>query len=87
MVNPKIEALEKRRDRYLKKYRKNRNPKHLELAKSFTNMIKKTVKSEAKHIFQCKAKSNNPKHFWQALNDKLGKHHNPVHFSESMILV
>jgi hypothetical protein len=80
MVNTKIEALKKRRDRYLKKYKKSRNPKHLELAKSFTNTIKKTVKSEAKRVFQCKAKSNNPKHFWQALGDKLGKHHNPVLF-------
>jgi hypothetical protein len=80
LISPKIEVLKKRTDRYLKKYRKNRNPKHLELAKSFTNTIKKTVKAEAKRVFQCKAKSKNPKHFWQALGDKLGKHHSPVLF-------
>jgi hypothetical protein len=50
------------------------------MAKSFMTMIKKTVKSESRRIFQCKAKSNNPKHFWEALRDKLGKDHIQINF-------
>jgi hypothetical protein len=50
----------------------------LELAKSFSAKIKKTVKAESKRVFQCKAKSNNPKHFWEALSDKMGKHHEQI---------
>jgi hypothetical protein len=57
IVNTKIEALKKRRNHYLKKYKKTQNPKHLELAKSFSATIKKTVKVEARRTFQCKAKS------------------------------
>jgi hypothetical protein len=80
IVSTKIEALKKRRDRYLRKYKKSRDIKHLELAKSFSNTIKRTVKSESKRLFQLKAKSPNPKHFWEALNDKMGSHKEPISF-------
>jgi len=82
IVSPKLESLKKRRDRYLKKYKKSRDLKHLDLAKSFTYQIKKTVKTEARRIFQCKVKSKDPKDFWSALGDKMGKHHEKLTFLE-----
>lgn len=74
VISSKVAALQKRRDRFLKKYKKTRNPEHLEKAKSFSCTLKKAVKKEARRIFQCKARSPNPNHFWQVLNEKLGKY-------------
>ncbi len=74
IISTKVAALQKRRDRFLKKYKKTGDPDFLEKAKSFTYTLKKAVKKESKRIFQCKARSSNPKHFWQALNEKMGKY-------------
>jgi hypothetical protein len=73
IINTKVAALQKRRDRYLKKYKKTGKKKHLDLAKSFSCTLKKAVKKEARRVFQCKARSPNPNHFWAALNEKMGK--------------
>jgi hypothetical protein len=73
IINTKVAALQKRRDRYLKKYKKTGKKKHLDLAKSFSCTLKKAVKKEARRVFQCKARSPNPNHFWSALNEKMGK--------------
>ena len=79
IINTKIEALKKRRDRYLKKFKKSGNPEHMDLAKSFTTTIKKAIKKESRRVFQCKAKSPNPKHFWEAVNEARGKFHEKIH--------
>jgi len=55
LVNTKIEAIKKRRDRFLKKYRRSFNPEHLDMAKSFTKTLIKVVKKEARRVFQLKA--------------------------------
>jgi len=78
LINTKVAALQKRRDRFLKKFKKTNNPDHLSKAKSFSKTLKKAVKKESRRIFQCKARSPNPKHFWQALNDKMGKYRDSV---------
>jgi exonuclease III len=74
IISTKVAALQKRRDRFLKKYKKTGDSDYLDKAKSFTYTLKKAVKKESRRIFQCKARSTNPKHFWQALNEKLGKY-------------
>ncbi len=74
LISPKIEAIKKRRDRFLKKFKKTGSQDHLKKAKSFSNTLKKVVKKETRRVFQCKARSSNPKHFWQALNEKMGKY-------------
>jgi len=79
LVNPKIEAIKKRRDRFLRKFKKSNNPEHLEKAKSFTKTLKKVVKKEARRVFQCKAVSPDPRSFWQAFNHTLGRHTVPIH--------
>jgi len=77
IISTKVAALQKRRDRYLKKHKKTGDNKHLLLAKSFTYTLKKAVRKEARRIFQCKANSPNPANFWQALNEKMGKFRDP----------
>lgn len=64
------------------KLKRTNDTRHLDLAKSFTEKIKKTVKAESRRIFQCKAKSNNPKDFWDALGDKMGKHRENIVYLE-----
>jgi hypothetical protein len=54
-------------------YKKTGNPDHLANAKSFSNTLKKAIKKEARRVFQCKARSSNPKHFWSAMNERMGK--------------
>lgn len=62
----------------MRKFKKIRHPEHLELAKSFTNLIKKAIKKECRRNFQLKAKSPNPKHFWEAVNLARGKYHEKI---------
>jgi len=78
LVNTKIDAIKKRRDRFLKKYKNSRNPEHLAKAKSFTKTLKKVVKKEARRTFQLKAVSPNPKNFWQTFNFALGGFNSPI---------
>jgi len=78
LVNPKIDAIKKRRDRFLKKFKKSRNPYYLEQAKSFTKTLKKVVKKEGRRTFQLKAVSPNPKNFWQSLNFAMGRFNTPI---------
>jgi len=78
IISTKVAALQKRRDRYLKKFKKTNDVSYLDKAKSFTYTLKKAVKKEARRIFQCKSRSPNPKHFWEALNEKMGKFRSPV---------
>jgi len=78
MINPKIEAIKNRRDRFLKKFKKTRNVRYLEQAKSFTKTLKKVVKKEGRRTFQLKAVSPNPKNFWQSLNFALGRFNTPI---------
>ena len=52
------------------------------MAKSFSNTIKKSVRTEARRTFQCKAKSKDPKKFWQALSEKMGKVNEEIMFLE-----
>jgi hypothetical protein len=45
LANSKIEALKKRRNRYLRKFKKTQDVKHLEIAKSLSAKIKKNSKN------------------------------------------
>ncbi len=74
LISPKVEALKKKRDRFFKKYKKLKNPEDLKRAEELSKKLKITIKREATRIFQCKAKSYDPKVFWQAVNQSLGKH-------------
>jgi len=73
LLNPRIEKLKKRRDRLLKKFKKTGNSKHLEKCKQLSKQLKKTIAKETRNTFQIKAKTPNPKCFWNAVNQLEGK--------------
>jgi len=75
IVSLKLEKLKKRRDRLFKKYRKTGSTDKdlLTKIKALNKDIKKCVFHESVRVFQSKAKSPDPKIFWQAVNSSLGK--------------
>lgn len=77
-LSSKIEALRKRRDRFLKKFKKTENPEHAEKARSFSRTLKKTIKKEQKRTLKIKATSGNTKCFWNAVAKLQGKHHRSI---------
>ncbi len=75
IVSHKLEKLKKKRDRAFKLFRKTGSV-DCELLRSIKDMnkkIRKLVKTESVRNFQNKAKSPDPKVFWQAVNQTLGK--------------
>ena len=78
LISPKLEALKKKRDRLFKKYKKYGNAHYLKESEILSKKVKKLIRKEANRIFQCKAKSPDPKIFWQAVNHSLGKHFQQV---------
>lgn len=75
IVSLKLEKLKKRRDRLFKKFRKTGSTDEDLLAeiKTLNKDIRKCVHQESVRLFQSKAKSPDPKIFWQAVNASLGK--------------
>jgi len=63
----------KKKGQISQKYKKTGDKEFARLAKTFTGTLKKTVKKEARRTFQCKARSPDPAHFWQAVNSCMGK--------------
>lgn len=75
-INTKLEALKKRRDRYIKRYKKGKNRLvNLAKAKTFSDTIKRVVRKEMRRKIQAKAKCPNPKTFWKMINELQGKFH------------
>jgi len=72
-LNAKIEAIRKRRDRYLKKFKKSQNEEHAILAKTFSKTLKRVVKKEQRRIIQKKATTGNSKCFWSTVSKLQGK--------------
>jgi len=72
-INAKIEALRKRRDRFLKKFKKTENPEHAIKARTFSNTLKKVIKKENRRTIKVKSTSGNPKCFWSMINRLQGK--------------
>ena len=78
LISPKLEALKKKRDRAFKSFKKTKDPLMLLESKELSKKIKITIKKEATRIFQCKAKSPDPKQFWSAVNHSLGRFTTPL---------
>ena len=78
LISPKLEALKKKRDRSFKLFKKTKDHFYLAKSKELSNKIKETIKKEAVRIFQCKAKSPDPKQFWGAVNHSLGRFSSPL---------
>lgn len=74
LISPKVEKLKKKRDRHFKLFKKFGLPTDLKKAEDLSKQLKITIKKEARRIFQCKAKSSDPKKFWQAVGQSLGQH-------------
>jgi len=72
-LNSKIEALRKRRDRFLKKFKKFGDPEHAEKANTFTKTLKKVIKKEQRRTTKVKATTGNSKCFWSAVSKLQGK--------------
>jgi len=73
LVSTKIEKIKKKRNRYLKKYRRTKNKDYLIMARETTKTLKKEIKIEARRITQLKATSSNTKTFWNLVSNLLGK--------------
>lgn len=58
LINSKIEAIKKKRDRYFKKYKKTKDLKYLQLSKSFSHTLKDVIKK--RHKGYSNAKLNLP---------------------------
>ena len=76
ILSPKIAAIKKRRDRFLKRYKQTNNLELFKKAKSMSKTLKKVIKKESRRTIQLKAKSENPKVFWNLINRLLGKNGN-----------
>jgi len=77
-LNAKIEALRKRRDQFLKKYKKTSNPEHAEKASSFTRTLKQVIKKEQNRNLKVKSMGNNTKSFWKLVSKLQGKHRQSI---------
>jgi len=73
VVNTKLEAMKKKRDRFLKRFKKKGELQDLEHSKSYSRKIKKLVKKEKTRAIQAKACNPDPRKFWQVVNNMLGK--------------
>lgn len=75
IVSARLEKLKKKRDRLFKRFRKegSKNVTLLKEIKDLNKDIKKRVRLESVRLFQSKAKSPDPKVFWQVVNQSLGK--------------
>jgi len=77
IVNPRIEKVKKRRDRFLKKYKRTGKDEYLRRCKEETKALKKIIRHETKQTFQRKAQSPNVKCFWNAVGSLQGKNTKP----------
>ncbi len=73
IVNARLEALKKKRDRMIKKFKLTKNEAHFDLARALSKMIKKEFKKRITENIQKKANSSNPKTFWALLDQLTGK--------------
>jgi hypothetical protein len=73
IVSQKVEKLKKKRDRMSRVFKKTKNTDYFKSVNDFNKDIRKALKEESSRIFQDKAKSRDPKTFWQAINQSLGK--------------
>jgi hypothetical protein len=75
IISPKLEKAKKKRDRLFKRFRKGGSIDMtlLKEIKKLNAKIKKILRDEKVRAFQSRAKSPDPKVFWQAVNDSLGK--------------
>lgn len=73
IVSQKLEKLKKKRDRKYRAFKKTKNNDYLVEVTTLNKEIKRTLRQETSKIFQDKAKSSDPKTFWQAVNQSLGK--------------
>jgi len=72
-LNSKIEAIRKRRDRFLKKYKKTGDEEHAIKARTFSKTLKKVIRKESKRTLKVKSTSGNPKCFWNTVSRLQGK--------------
>lgn len=73
IVSQKLEKLKKKRDRKYRAFKKTKDPEYLKSVNDLNKDIRLVLKQESCRIFQGKAKSKDPKTFWQAVNQSLGK--------------
>jgi len=74
IVDEQLERLKKKRDRYLKLFKKEGSLKDLKTADSLSIRIKKVIKRCMRRRFQLKATSPDPKVFWKAVKNIKGQH-------------
>jgi hypothetical protein len=72
-ANAKIAKLRKRRDRFVKLFKKTSDEYYMIKARIETKKMKKRIKKERARIIQVKLKTPNPKSFWSVVNNLLGK--------------
>jgi hypothetical protein len=78
IVSHKVEKLKKKRDRKYRAYKKTKDPEYLKSVNDLNKDIRIALKKESSRIFQNKAKSKDPKTFWQAVNQSMGKGHSQI---------
>jgi hypothetical protein len=73
IVNAKVAKLRKKRDRFLKSYKKSGSQIDLLNARITTKKMIKSIKKEKLRVVQKKLETPNPKAFWSVINGMLGK--------------
>jgi hypothetical protein len=73
VINTRIAALTKKRDRAIKLGRKNKNPFLMLKARELSKKLKKVIKRERMRITNAKARTSNPGGFWRLVNSFVGK--------------
>jgi len=73
LINPRIEKVKKRRDRFYKKYRKYGNEEDLNMAKLETKRLKKVIKKETTLLITRKSQSPNTDSFWNLVAELQGR--------------
>jgi len=76
----KVKAMRKRRDRFLKKYKKTGEAELAEKANSFTKSMKRIVKKECKRMVNVKVTAGNSRCFWNSIAKLQGKYRKPRPF-------
>jgi hypothetical protein len=73
IASQRVEKLKKKRDRKYRIFKKTKDIEYLKAVHDLNKDIRKALRDESGRIFQAKAKSKDPKTFWQAVNLSLGK--------------
>jgi hypothetical protein len=72
-INSSVEALKKKRDRAYKHYKKTGDAESLHRSQELSKKLKKRLKYVEKKRINIKAKSSNPKIFWDMVSELRGK--------------